>query len=103
MHIHYNRFHPPGCGSGRMQFISLRSSPMHDEDQSPTSDAIERPWIALKSTYDVEAWIDSYNHTLRRHMEKAKRNASGYGICFRLSEAGRFTCTPRPRARWCLM
>ena len=46
----------------------------------------ERPWIVLKTTYDVEAWIDGYNRDLRRAMEKS--NATGCGICFRLAEGG---------------
>ncbi|MEN3365763.1 MAG: hypothetical protein V7606_3037 [Burkholderiales bacterium] len=46
----------------------------------------ERPWIDLKTTYDVEAWIDSYNRDLQRSIEKS--NLTGYGICFRLAEGG---------------
>jgi hypothetical protein len=49
-------------------------------------EAPERPWIILKTTYDVEAWIDSYNRELQRAMERP--NASGYGICFKLTEGG---------------
>ncbi|MEN3295383.1 MAG: hypothetical protein V7642_4636 [Burkholderiales bacterium] len=49
-------------------------------------EAPERPWIVLKTTYDVEAWIDSYNRELQRSMEKS--NTAGYGICFRLTEGG---------------
>lgn len=50
----------------------------------------ERPWIVLNTTYDVEAWIDSYNRDLRRALEQADTgtNASGYGICFRLAHGG---------------
>ncbi len=61
---------------------------MQDDQQAMDDDAGERPWIVLKTTYDVEAWIDQYNRALRRHMENAKRNASGYGICFGLAEGG---------------
>lgn len=46
----------------------------------------ERPWIVLKTSYDVEAWIDAYNRELRRHVTKT--NAPGYGICFRLEHGG---------------
>jgi hypothetical protein len=46
----------------------------------------ERPWIVLTTSYDVEAWIDSYNRDLQRAIEKT--NATGYGICFRLAEGG---------------
>jgi hypothetical protein len=49
-------------------------------------EAPERPWIVLKTTYDVEAWIDNYNRELQRSMERA--NATGYGICFKLAEGG---------------
>ena len=45
-----------------------------------------RPWIHLKTTYDVEAWIDNYNRDLQRTIEK--KNAPGYGICFTLAEGG---------------
>jgi len=47
---------------------------------------VERPWIVLQTTYDVEAWIDSYNHDLRRAV--ANSQAGGYGICFRLAHGG---------------
>lgn len=46
----------------------------------------ERPWIALNTSYDVEAWIDNYNRDLQRTVEKT--NAPGYGICFILAEGG---------------
>jgi hypothetical protein len=46
----------------------------------------ERPWIVLKTTYDVEAWIDSYNRDLQRAIEN--RNLVGYGICFNLVHGG---------------
>ncbi len=50
------------------------------------NDPIERPWIDLKTTYDVEAWIDNYNRDLQRHVEN--KNATGYGICFCLAAGG---------------
>lgn len=46
----------------------------------------ERPWIALNTTYDVEAWIDNYNRELQRATEG--RNPAGCGICFGLSHGG---------------
>lgn len=46
----------------------------------------ERPWIVLKTTYDIEAWVDQFNRTLQRFPPNA--NANGYGICFRLSHGG---------------
>lgn len=55
-----------------------------------TGEPPERPWIVLNTTYDVEAWMDNYNRDLRRAVEQANagRNASGYGICFRLAHGG---------------
>lgn len=50
------------------------------------NELIERPWIVLTTTYDVEAWIDSYNRDLRRSIKNP--NAPGYGICFRLEHGG---------------
>lgn len=54
----------------------------------PEDDALlpRRPWIALNNTYDVEAWIDSYNWDLRRAIDKP--TANGYGICFYLLHGG---------------
>lgn len=45
-----------------------------------------RPWIDLKTTHDVEAWIDHYNWDLQRCITKA--NATGYGVCFCLAQGG---------------
>lgn len=53
-----------------------------NDDIQPAS----RPWIHLKTTYDVETWIDHYNRDLQRSIEK--KNAAGYGICFTLSAGG---------------
>ena len=58
---------------------------MHDTDDC-AAELPERPWIVLKTSYDVEAWIDNYNHELRRAIVKA--NVPGYGICFRLQHGG---------------
>jgi hypothetical protein len=51
-----------------------------------TSDHEERPWIVLKTTYDVEAWIDQFNRNLQRVSSNA--HANGYGICFCLTHGG---------------
>jgi hypothetical protein len=59
---------------------------MQSEENGKQQEPVARPWIVLKTTYDVEAWIDSYNHDLRRAIQKV--NASGYGICFCLEEGG---------------
>jgi len=46
----------------------------------------ERPWIALKTTYDVEAWIDQFNRSMQQIAPNIK--TSGYGICLRLDQGG---------------
>ncbi len=51
-----------------------------------TDEIAERPWIDLKTTYDVEAWIDNYNWELQRHIKNP--NAAGYRTCFRLVHNG---------------
>ena len=59
---------------------------MESSNEDMRDEPVARPWIHLKTTYDVEAWIDNYNRDLQRTIEK--KNAPGYGICFTLS-AGR--------------
>ena len=59
---------------------------MYDAENDNPDLARERPWIELKTTYDVEAWIDNYNRDLQRLVEK--KNAPGYGICFCLAAGG---------------
>ena len=63
---------------------------MQESDIQPIGELPERPWIVLNTTYDAEAWMDNYNRDLRRAIEQANagRNASGYGICFRLAHGG---------------
>ena len=51
-----------------------------------TSDHEERPWIVLKTTYDVEAWIDQFNRNLQRVSSNSHANC--YGICFCLTHGG---------------
>jgi hypothetical protein len=46
----------------------------------------QRPWIVLRDTYDVEAWIANYNRDLQAVAVNPKLN--GHGICFYLSEGG---------------
>lgn len=57
---------------------------------SQSTDQLEefppRPWIHLNTTYDVEAWMDSYNRDLQQAVNG--RNLAGYGICFQLEEGG---------------
>jgi hypothetical protein len=59
---------------------------MYEEDESGRDEAIERPWIVLKTTYDVEAWIDHQNRNIQYLIKDGKAN--GWGICFSLSEGG---------------
>ena len=44
-----------------------------------------RPWIALETPQDVEAWIDEHNHSM---MELIGPQETGYGVCFTLAEGG---------------
>ena len=59
----------------------MKQAPEH-ADEAPR----ERPWSALDTTYDVEAWIDHYNRELLAVVGNA--NLAGYGICFRLEAGG---------------
>lgn len=59
---------------------------MQDPDTDKNDELSPRPWIVLNTTYDVEAWIDSYNRDLQRAIEN--KNLTGYGICFSLAEGG---------------
>jgi len=54
------------------------------QNQEPT----ERPWIDLRSSYDVEAWIDNYNYDLRRVIDQPDARLNGQGICFLLAHGG---------------
>lgn len=59
---------------------------MYDEDEKPDAEPVERPWIVLTTTYDVEAWIDHQNRNIQ-YLIKSNKN-SGWGICFYLTEGG---------------
>lgn len=59
---------------------------MRDTDNEHAETPVERPWIVLNTTYDVEAWIDSYNRDLQRFV--GNRNTAGQGICFCLAAGG---------------
>jgi hypothetical protein len=61
---------------------------MTDTDANPEGreEPSMRPWIVLNTTYDVEAWIDTYNRDLQR--ASGKSNVTGYGICFYLAHGG---------------
>lgn len=72
-----------------MQLPKSCRTPMLDTEEIP-DELPERPWIDLRSTYDIEAWMDNYNRELRYELERAgvKLHVPGYGICFRLEHGG---------------
>lgn len=59
---------------------------LDDEDDNGIEEAAERPWIVLKGTYDVEAWIDQQSRRIQQRVGNDRAN--GYGICFRLAAGG---------------
>ncbi len=59
---------------------------IEDENGDQADEPAARPWIVLKTSYDVEAWIDHYNRDLQQCIQKP--NATGYGICFCLAHGG---------------
>lgn len=80
------------------------------ENESSASEAAPRfrprPWEALLTPQDVEAWIEEHNRSLQEHIGA---HESGYGICFTLAEGGNiFLQTSgdavildlEPEARW---
>ena len=44
-----------------------------------------RPWIALETPQDVEAWIDEHNRSMMEHIGPQE---TGVGVCFTLAEGG---------------
>lgn len=44
-----------------------------------------RPWIALETPQDVEAWIDEHNLSMMEHIGPQE---TGVGVCFTLAEGG---------------
>jgi hypothetical protein len=64
-----------------------------------TEEAAERPWIALTTPYDVEAWIEHHNRDLQQIIEKANTigfGISGYGICLCLQHGGQIFMHTNP-------
>ncbi|MBC7490383.1 MAG: hypothetical protein H7240_10870 [Glaciimonas sp.] len=59
---------------------------MQDSDDNVIDAHAKRPWIMLTTTYDIEAWIESYNHDLQ--YAAIKTHATRYGICFFLELGG---------------
>jgi hypothetical protein len=45
----------------------------------------ERPWTQLNTPQGVEAWIEEHN---RKLLQSVAKNATGYGVCFHLSQGG---------------
>ena len=66
---------------------------MHDDDDfDPETEQQPRPWIILKSTYDIEAWIEQGNRRLQRLLadmpQRMGSQSPGQGICFSLTHGG---------------
>jgi len=61
---------------------------LHDPGEfgEETESVRERPWIALTTTYDVEAWIDHQNRELQRYAADSRPERCG--LCFRLLQGG---------------
>ena len=60
---------------------------MNDEEPFDVSAlTTARPWIVLKDTYDIEAWIDQQNYALQRLVRNG--NNVTQGICFYLQQGG---------------
>lgn len=57
-----------------------------ERDDERLEEFRERPWIALQTSYDVEAWIDQFNRDLQQVVKKPQ--AGRHGICFRLAHGG---------------
>ena len=64
---------------------------MHDDDFfDPETEQQARPWIVLKTTYDIEAWIEQANRRLQRLVgdTPSRETSRGQGICFSLVHGG---------------
>ena len=60
---------------------------MHDDELRSEAETLrETPWIALHTSFDVEAWIDNLNRDLQRVI--GSKVTQGAGVCFRLTEGG---------------
>lgn len=60
----------------------------YEDFPDPESEQQAHPWIVLKTTYDIEAWIEQTNRRLQRLMADAPPRATGQGICFGLAHGG---------------
>jgi hypothetical protein len=59
-------------------------------DASPPAAAVQprfrpRPWVALDTPQDVEAWIDEHNRCMQELMSPQE---TGCGVCLTLAEGG---------------
>ncbi len=70
---------------------------MYDDDLfDPETEQQPRPWIVLKSTYDIEAWIEQTNRRLQRLLADAPPRSVGQGICFTLIHGGEMVTHSSP-------
>ncbi|GGC06776.1 hypothetical protein GCM10007205_15030 [Oxalicibacterium flavum] len=58
----------------------------HEYENEENRPLLERPWIVLRTTYDVETWIDHQNRHLQRHAVGSRLERCG--LCFRLEQGG---------------
>lgn len=56
-----------------------------NQDSAPPPRFRPRPWIALETPQDVEAWIDEHNRSMLEHIGPQE---TGVGVCFTLAEGG---------------
>lgn len=56
------------------------------QQDDAASNAPERSWNALNTTFDIEAWIDHLDRDLQRLVGTTP--SPGAGVCFMLSEGG---------------
>jgi hypothetical protein len=69
----------------------------HQDDpgsDTPGQNMVNRPWIHLETTHDVEAWISNYDWELRRFAAQA--GADRAGICFCLAHGGELVLHTSP-------
>src|SRR5690606_21268719 len=69
-------------------YVRRNEKMMMDENENDdVGEDIERPWIVLKDTYDIETWIDHQSRYLQRRLAGGRAD-TGYGIGFRLTAGG---------------
>jgi hypothetical protein len=60
----------------------------YDDFPNPETEQQARPWIVLKTTYDIESWIDQANRRMQYVLSQAPARVDGQGICFSLEHGG---------------